>query len=215
MGNNLTGATAVTFNWPNPAVNPPTVVTAIQLQGPGAINLTVPPSVPPGTPGTVCVTVTVPQAPTPVSACNSNSNFTYQQALPQVLAVSPNIGTTLGGDSVTIRGSGFINVSNVQFGAAGTITCGSAPTTTPPTKGCTNWDPSANPPGPSDTLITITQDTPADASCTGGNSCQVDVQVTNPTGQSAVGVPDEFNYVPLATVTSVATGSPPTNSGPA
>jgi hypothetical protein len=100
-GTNLTGATAVSFG-ANAAmsftVNSQSSITAVS---------------PPGT-GTVDVTVTTPEGTSPLSR-KDRFRFT-----PMVTGVSPNSGSTAGGTSVTISGSGFAlgaTATRIKFGS--------------------------------------------------------------------------------------------------
>ncbi|MBW4079504.1 MAG: hypothetical protein HIU84_13565, partial [Acidobacteria bacterium] len=82
----------------NVVVNSTTSITATSPAGAG--------------PGTVDVTVTNPQGQ---SARSVADHFTYGG--PTVTAVSPNVGPTTGGTSVTITGTGFVvGTTTVAFG---------------------------------------------------------------------------------------------------
>ena len=99
---------------------------------------------------------------------------------PEVAAVSPATGSTAGGDTVTITGTGFTGVTMVNFGAA-------------LVKNLTVV---------SDTMLTVIS--PAQAA--GG---AVHVTVTSPAGTSATSVADEFGYVvemPIVTAISPTSG---------
>jgi large repetitive protein len=89
--------------------------------------------------------------------------------LPLLTSISPASGSTAGGTSVTITGTGFNGATDVLFGA----TAGTSLTVV------------------SDTTITIIS--PAHTTGT------VDVTVTTPIGTSAVVVADQFTYGPLPT----------------
>ncbi len=69
---------------------------------------------PPGVLGTVDVVVTAEGG---TSAINASDEFTYDIPVPVVTAVTPNAGTTTGGGSVTISGTGFIAGATVKFGS--------------------------------------------------------------------------------------------------
>ena len=87
-------------------------------------------------------------------------------ALPVVTAVNPASGTTAGGTSVTITGTGFTGATAVHFGTAAATSF------------------TVN----SDTQITaISPAAPNDAS-------YVDITVTTPSGTSAVTEQDQFGY---------------------
>jgi uncharacterized delta-60 repeat protein len=98
-GNRFAGATAVTLG--GTAATSFTVVNASTITA----------VTPAGTAGTASVRVT-----TPAGTSAANSLFTYVTP-PAVTAVSPAIGATAGGTSVTITGTGFANVTGVKFGA--------------------------------------------------------------------------------------------------
>jgi hypothetical protein len=66
--------------------------------------------------GTVDITVTTPAG---TSATGPADQFTYNPPpTPAVTSVSPASGTTAGGDSVTITGSGFTGATDAAFGTA-------------------------------------------------------------------------------------------------
>ncbi|HYM74470.1 MAG TPA: IPT/TIG domain-containing protein [Candidatus Dormibacteraeota bacterium] len=100
-GTGFTGATAVGFGVTgstNVTVNSDTQITAIS---------------PPGT-GTVDVTVTTPAG---TSATSAADIFAYAAAgAPIVTGINPNTGAGVGGDPVTITGSGFTGATAVNFG---------------------------------------------------------------------------------------------------
>ncbi len=100
-GSNLSGATAVSFG-SVPAdftVNSDSSITAWS---------------PYQASGTVDVTVTTQVG---TSATGSGDQFTYSSAgAPSVSGVTPNSGTTAGGDTITITGSGFTAATGVSFG---------------------------------------------------------------------------------------------------
>ncbi len=105
------------------------------------------------------------------------SNPSAVSSIPAVTMVSPNTGTTMGGDTVEITGSGFTGVTAVDFGSV----------------------PAASFNFNSDTSITATS--PA------GTSGSVDVTVITPSGTSAVGPSDQFAYAEPATTTTATTTS--------
>jgi hypothetical protein len=101
-GAHFTGATAVKFGSNNAAsftVNSETSITAVS---------------PPGTAGSVDVTVTTP-AGTSSTSGNPNVRFTYGP--PTVFELRPDFGAHAGGTSVKISGTGFNSVTEVKFGA--------------------------------------------------------------------------------------------------
>jgi tyrosinase len=99
-GAGFMGATAVAFG-PSPAatftVDSDTQITATS---------------PAGT-GTVDITVTTPVG---TSAASGTDQFTYTAPQPVVTAISPTSGTTAGGDTVTLTGTGFTGATAVAFG---------------------------------------------------------------------------------------------------
>ncbi|MGK8522676.1 IPT/TIG domain-containing protein [Nocardia asteroides] len=84
------GNTATTFT-----MNSPTQITAIA---------------PAGSPGTVQVTVTT------AAGTSNGLPYTYL-AVPSLSSVSPSQGSTAGGTTVTLTGSGLTGVTSVNFGA--------------------------------------------------------------------------------------------------
>ncbi|MGO9558160.1 MAG: beta strand repeat-containing protein [Acidimicrobiales bacterium] len=99
-GSGFTGATKVKFGT--------VLATSFTFNGDSSITATVPA----GT-GTVAVTVRTPAG---VSARSSNDEFSY--GAPVVTGVSPNAGSPLGGDSVSVTGTGFTGATAVDFGTA-------------------------------------------------------------------------------------------------
>ena len=116
-GSGFTGAAAVNFGSTNAAsftVNSETTITAVS---------------PAATTGKVDLTVTTPEG---TSAVSSLDRFNY---LPTVTSVSPNSGSTAGGTSVTVTGTGFTSgttATKFRFGKAlaSGVTCGSTTTCT-------------------------------------------------------------------------------------
>jgi sugar lactone lactonase YvrE len=99
-GTNLSNASAVSFG-----VTP---ATSFFVSGPMEISAVAPP----GTAGTVDVTVTTAGG---TSATNAGDEYTYVTT-PTVSGLSPSTGPTLGGTSVTITGTGFTGATAVLFG---------------------------------------------------------------------------------------------------
>src|SRR5262249_27337302 len=101
-GSGFSGASAVRFGSApatNFVVNSPTQITAISPSQAAA---------------TVDVRVITPSG---ISTVSTSDRFTYTNAAaPVVTAVSPGSGTTGGGTSVTITGSGFTGATAVKFG---------------------------------------------------------------------------------------------------
>jgi hypothetical protein len=86
--------------------------------------------------GTVNITVTTPAG---TSKITSKDDYTYTAPRPAVSGVSPVGGSTAGGTTVTVTGTGLAGATGVHFGGvAGTITADSATqitVTSPPGKG--------------------------------------------------------------------------------
>ncbi len=135
---------------------------------------------PPGTAGTVDVTVTDPSTGT--SATTTADHYTYvtPPSPPTVTGVSPSSGSTAGGNTVTITGTGFAAADTVKFAssAASNVVVGSASSLT-----------ATAPPGTAGT---------------------VDVTVTDPsTGTSATTSADHYTYVtPACAQTPTVTTEP-------
>ncbi len=121
---------------------------------------------PAGAPGAVNVVVTTPAGSSQISPAYQ---FTYV-AQPVVAALSPSIGATTGGTSVTLTGAGFTGATAVNFGSM---------------------------PAVSFTVLSATQiaaTSPAESAGT------VDVTVTTVGGTSTTSPADQFSYVaPVAT----------------
>ncbi|MES2835159.1 MAG: IPT/TIG domain-containing protein [Pseudomonadota bacterium] len=100
-GNNLTGATAVVFG-----ATPATTYTVV-----GNTQITA--TAPAGSAGTVDVRVTTTGG---TSATSAADQYTYVPA-PTVTSVSPTVGPTGGGTTVTITGANLLNATAVTFGA--------------------------------------------------------------------------------------------------
>jgi hypothetical protein len=134
-------------------------------------------SPPQATIGAVDVTVTSPAG---TSATSPADEFAYIVRMPVVTAISPASGRTLGGDTVTINGSGFNGTTRVTFGAV-----------------------------PAASLDVVTDTTISATSPRQPMAGTVDVLVTTPAGTSAVSPADQFTYVavvPVVTGVSPATG---------
>ena len=120
-GTNFTGATAVSFG---------TSAASFTVTS----STTIAATAPPGTLGTVDITVTTPGG---TSATNAGDKYTYTQPpVPTVTAVSPTSGVSTGTALVTVTGTGFIGATAVKFGtvtASFTVTSSTAITATAPT----------------------------------------------------------------------------------
>ena len=133
--------------------------------------------------GTVDVTV-VSDAGT--SATSSADEFTYSAASgPAVTAVTPNSGSTNGGDTVTITGSGFSGATAVTFGST------AAP------------------------AFTVLSDTTIVATAPAESAATIDITVTTPSGTSTTGSSDHYTFTsPSApTVTGLNVSSGPDGGG--
>lgn len=162
----VAGQTSVTIGG---AVIPPASVT---VQNANVLTFITPPHAA----GNVSVTVTAPggtTAPVP-------GGFSYRAPLnPVVTAVSPSSGSTAGGTSVTITGTGFTAVTGVSFGSAAA------------------------------TSFTVNSSTSITAVAPAGSAGIVDVRVTSRFfGMSPIGAADEFTYqVPAPVCTTTITGT--------
>jgi hypothetical protein len=100
-GNNLSGATAVTFG--------STAATLFTVNADGSLSAVAPAE----SAGTVDVQVTTAAG---TSATSSADQFTSLAAAPTVTGVSPSSGPTGGGTTVTITGTNLADVNQVYFG---------------------------------------------------------------------------------------------------
>jgi hypothetical protein len=154
-GTGFTGATAVSFGTV-PAtsftVNSDTSITA---------------TVPAGTVGIVDVTATTPGGTTATSAADQ---YAYLP-VPAVTGVSPGSGPSVGGNTVTVTGTGFTDASAVTFGAAAA------------------------------TSFTVNSDTSITATVPAGAVGIVDVTVATPGGTSPTSAADQYVYHPTCTTT--------------
>lgn len=135
---------------------------------------------PPGSPGFVDVTVTTRDGTSPVV---NGDRFTYV-ALPTVTGVSPAVGPTAGGNTVTITGTGFQNI----FGSPGvtTVDFGSVPASS----------------------FTVDSDTQLTATVPAGSAGTVDVTALTWLGATtAISAADQYTYLPVPAVTGVSPGS--------
>ncbi len=102
-GNGFTGATAVKFGGVN--------ATSFAFTS----NTTITATTPPGTAGTVDVTVTSPGG---TSAVNSGDHYTYG---PAITGISPSTGPTSGGATVNITGTDLTGATAVNFGGSAAL----------------------------------------------------------------------------------------------
>jgi uncharacterized protein YhjY with autotransporter beta-barrel domain len=140
---------------------------------------------PAGVAGAVDVTVTTPGG---TSSAVVGDRFTYAatQAAPAVTAISPSSGSTAGGTSVTITGSGFTGATGVKFGAAASTT------------------------------FTVKSDTQIVATSPASSAGAVDVTVTTGGGVSATISTDRYTYtatVSAPAITAISPTSGPTAGG--
>ena len=134
---------------------------------------------PAGSAGAKAVQVTNPDS---LSATLSNA-FTYVAPAPTVTSVSPATGTTTGGTTITINGTGFVSGATVRVG------------------------------GVSATGVTFVSAAQLRANTPAGSAGAVSVQVTNPDSQSATLDSAFTYTVSAPTVTSVSPSSGPTAGG--
>jgi hypothetical protein len=170
-GSNFTGATQVWFG----------SVLGTGLVVNSATQLTV--TAPAEPAGTVDLVVTTPSGS---SAITSADQFTFNPPVPAVTGVSPNTGSTAGGNVVTISGTGFAGATAVQFGGAQAL------------------------------MFKVNSDTSITAVDPAQGVGPVDVTVTTEAGTSAVVAGDTFTYTAAAnlpTVTGLSPASGPTGGG--
>jgi hypothetical protein len=208
-GKNFGGASAVKFGSTNASSFKVTAPTSITAFSPAAVA------------GTVDVTVANGGGASPMSA---KDQFTFT---PAVTGVSPNAGSTAGGTTVTVSGSGFApgsGATTITFGAtaATSVNCASTTTCTAvtPAHGAQTVDVSATvsgitsprePPGDQFTFLsapTVTGLNPNEGQEAGGTS--VNISGTRLSGASAV----SFGSTPAAGFTvnsasSITATSPP------
>jgi len=154
-GANFTGTPKVHFGSTQAtdvSVTSPTTLTATVPAGSGTVDVTVINAAPTGVSGAG-----------PTSPVSTSDLYTYAPA-PTVTGVSPNVGPSAGGTSVTVTGTDLTGASAVDFG---------------------------NTPG---TNVTVTSATTLTVSSPPGTRGTVDVTVTTPSGTSATGPPDQFTY---------------------
>ncbi|MGE3076519.1 MAG: IPT/TIG domain-containing protein [Dehalococcoidia bacterium] len=165
-GTGFTGATGVTFGGVAAAITN-TTSTSITVTSPAH------------TAGTVDVAVTTALGTSPNTAAD---DYTYTDG-PTVTSLAPTSGTTAGGTTVVITGTGFTGATGVAFGATAAA----------------DFDVD------SDTQITATS--PAHAAGT------VDVLVTTPEGTSPNTTADNFTFGAGPNITSLSPSQGPTTGG--
>ena len=129
--------------------------------------------------GTLDITVTTPGG---TSATNAVDQYTYVSP-PTVTSVSPTVGPTAGGTTVTINGTNFSGATSVTFG------------------------------GVAATGYTVYSGTQIVATAPAGSAGTVDIRVTTVGGTSATSASDQYTYVSPPTVTAVSPVSGPTAGG--
>lgn len=153
-GTNLTGATSVTFGG-RPAAS-------FQVLSDSRLTAVTPPAAP----GIVALTVTNP------AGTSQAASFEFHDP-PAIAAVSPSRGSSSGGTTVVVQGTGFSQASDVRFGS----------------------QPAASFRVDSDSQITATSPTQAPGT--------VDVTVTGRFGTSAPVGADRFTFVPPPVITGL------------
>jgi len=154
-GTNFTGTPRVHFGSTpatNVTVTSATTLTATAPAGSGTVGVTVTNSAPTGVSGSG-----------PTSPTSSSDLYTYAPA-PTVTGVSPNVGPSVGGTSVTVTGTSLTGATAVDFGST---------------------------PG---TNVTVTSDSTLTVNAPAGTRGTVDITVTTPSGTSTTGPPDQFTY---------------------
>ncbi|WP_147437378.1 IPT/TIG domain-containing protein [Micromonospora musae] len=215
-GTGLTGATGVNFG-DTPGTN--------LVVDPSGTSLTV--VTPPGTPGTVDVTVLIPGA-----NATAPDSYTYLAAPPTAGAISPDEGPQSGGQTVTITGTGFVPgdttvtfdgtpATNVVVAPGGTsLTAVTPPGAVGPATVVVTTPGGSAPPlnytylaDGSDAVITDL--TPTTGPTSGGTTVTITgTGFTGATGVTFDGVPGtNFTLNPAGTAITVVT--PPNTAGPA
>jgi IPT/TIG domain len=143
-------------------------------------------SVPAGVAGTVDVTVKTLEGTTTVTPADQYTYF----PVPAVTGVSPSSGPIVGGNTVTVTGTGFTGASAVSFD------------TVPATSFTVNSDTSVTATVPAGVVGPVSVVGTID-----------DVTVTTPGGTSATSTADQYTYEPVPTVTGVSPGSGPIVGG--
>ncbi len=136
---------------------------------------------PPGAAGAVDITVTTPAG---TSATSAADKFTYNSSAVTVTSVTPNVGPSGGGVTVTITGANFSGVTAVKFGTSAAA---------------------------SYTVNSTTQISATTPSGTTGTT--VDVVVTASAGTSATSSADQYTYTSAAAVTAISPSTGPATGG--
>jgi IPT/TIG domain/Regulator of chromosome condensation (RCC1) repeat len=116
-------------------------------------------------------------------AAGGYHDLAYGEGIPTVSRVSPSVGPTAGGTTVTVTGSGFKDVSAVRFGSSNA------------------------------TSFTVTSPTSITAVSPPGTPSSVDVTVIAAAGTSPTGAGDRFEYLSVPTIKKLAPKSGPTGGG--
>jgi hypothetical protein len=172
-GTGFLGATGVEFGTANAAIVSITateiIVTSPELANAGTQPVSVP------------VTVTTPGG---TSVASAAVQFNYTAATPGVTGVSPTLGPTAGGTTVTITGTDFVGATEVEFGTANAAIVSITPTE-------------------------IIATSPAVT-----NAGTVPVTVTTPGGTSPLSPPGAvFDYLAPPTITGINPGKGPATGG--
>ena len=148
----------------------------------------------------IVVAVAAAVVGTALAAGLGRHGSTSPVALPAVTGVSPASGSTVGGSTVTITGTGLAHATVVRFGGvAGTITADSGTritVTSPPSTGTVDI---------TATTAAITADSGPQITGTGTGVGTVDITVTTPDGTSRPITADHYTYTaPRPAVTGVS-----------
>ena len=145
--------------------------------------------IPPHAVGTVDITVTTTEG---TSATSSADQYTYEP-IPAVSSVSPNAGVAAGGNTVSVMGTLFTDVTQVTVGSVSiTTACVGTPT------------------APCFAFVSATRVDIEDFPSGSGN---VDITVTTPGGTSPTAAADMYVYAPVPTITKVAPNHGSINGG--
>jgi hypothetical protein len=187
-GTGFTGATRVWFATLVAGVVTPIDATSFTVDSDTQITAVVPAS-----PGGGSVYADVHVA-TPYGNSDNSIPPTYEwNPLPTVTLTSPNMGVNLGGEQVTITGTGFTDASAVTFGS------------TPATNFTVVSDTEITAIAPA---VALTQTYPS-----GLPHNMLDVSVTTPNGTNIDATGAQFNYIQTPTITGVSPANGPTAGG--
>ncbi len=137
-------------------------------------------TVPSGSAGVVDVTVVTTLGGT--SALSSTDRYTYLST-PTISGLSPTSGSTQGGGSVVITGTGFTSASSVLFGSVAASS------------------------------FTVNSSTQITASAPAGSAGTVHIQITAPGGTTVSTSADQYTYTGAVTVTGISPTSGATAGG--